>query len=196
MNFASTLPLDEHVLRETFASAVEGWPVDPLIVRVRYSRGADFSGTCIYDTHRIYVNLGRHLKYPYHMHTYCARSRKAFGKYYKPSSIIELCDGYQVCLFIFLHEVYHWLIKQAGRNTAQKESMCDRFAARHLIDVYGCAFRDSKGRALPRDEWDIQDLDGFVAAARTTGGVEPVAVKKAAREVKPPMDQTQFLLFG
>ena len=103
----------------------------------------------------------------------------------------------QICLFIFMHEVYHWLIKQAGRNTAQKESMCDRFAARLMVDEYGCPLRDSKGNILPRDEWDIQDLDGFVAAARGTDTPAVAPVRKAAREVKPPpMAGDQFMLFG
>lgn len=166
MDFRNSTTLDSELLRQTFLLAVEGGPTERLVVRVRWSRGADFSGTCIYKTQRIYVNLGRHLLYPYALATYCARSRKAWGRYYKPRSFIDLCDGYQVCLFIFAHELFHWLIKAAGRNTAQKESMCDRFAARVLVDQYGCILRDPHGRPLRREDWDIQDLDRFVAATR------------------------------
>lgn len=166
MDFRNTTTLNCELLRRTFIVAAEGWPTDRLTVRVRWSRGADFSGTCIYKTHCIYVNLGRHLRYPYALTTYCARSRKAWGRYYKPRSFIDLCDGYQVCLFIFAHEFYHRLIKAAGRNTSQKESMCDRFAARVLVDQYGCTLRDLHGRPLDREEWDIQDLERFVTSAR------------------------------
>jgi hypothetical protein len=65
-----------------------------------------------------------------------------------------------------MHELYHLLVKRARRNTRQKESMCDRFAARFLVERCGSIVRDDKGRLIPREVWDYQDLDGFVAAAR------------------------------
>ncbi len=196
MDFKNTTTLDSNLLRETFESAVAGWPIDQLVVRVRWSRGAEFSGTCVYATHRLYINLGRHLQYPYRMETHCARGRKAWGRYYKPSSFLELCDGYQVCLFIFAHEYYHWLVKQARRNTSQKESMCDRFAARVLIEDYGCVLRDKKGRPLPRHQWYTQDLDAFVAAAaRQPATVTRPPRQRAAREVITENGSNQLLLF-
>ena len=54
--------------------AVSGWAVGSLTVRARYSRGADFSGTCVYSDRKILVNLGRHLRYPYYMGTNLARA--------------------------------------------------------------------------------------------------------------------------
>ena len=195
MNFKNATTLDSNILRETFESAVADWPIEQLMVRVRWSRGSDFSGTCIYRTHRIYINLGRHLRYPYRMETYCARGKKAWGKYYKPGSFIELCDGYQVCLFVFAHEYFHWLVKQAGRNTSQKESMCDRFAARVLVDDYGCVLRDKHGRELPRHEWDAKNLDAFVAAAGREARIISPPLPRAAREVIAPRDGDQLLLF-
>ena len=66
----------------------------------------------------------------------------------------------------FLHGLYHWLIRKARRNMRQKEAMCDRFAARHLVDRFGATVRDDRGRPVPRSEWDFQDVDGFVAAVR------------------------------
>lgn len=196
MDFKNTTSLSSALLKETFLQVTEAWPADRLVVRVRYSRGAEFSGTCIYDTHRIYVNLGRTLRYPYRMETYCARGRKAWGTYYKPGSWIELCDGYQVCLFIFAHEFYHWLIKQAGRNTAQKESMCDRFAAKILLQDYGCELRDAHGKILSPGAWDHQDLLGFVAAARQPEPTAaPLTLSRAARNALLPADGDQFLLF-
>jgi hypothetical protein len=196
MDFKNSTTLDSNLLRETFESSVAGWPTDQLVVRVRWSRGAEFSGTCIYATHRIYINLGRHLQYPYRLETHCARGRKAWGRYYKPSSFLELCDGYQVCLFIFAHEYYHWLVKQAGRNTSQKESMCDRFAARVLIEDYDCVLRDKHGRPLPRDQWYTQDLDAFVAAVvREPTTATPPQLQRAAREVITEKGSNQLLLF-
>ncbi len=195
MDFKNTTTLSSPLLHETFSLAVAGWPADRLVVRVRWSRGADFSGTCIYATHRLYINLGRHLRYPYRMATHCARARKAWGKYYKPSSFIELCDGYQVCLFIFAHEYYHWLVKQAGRNTARKESMCDRFAARVLVDDYGCVLRDKHGRPLPREQWDTQNLEAFVGRVRRQPAAAPHLLRRAAREVIAPRDGEQLLMF-
>lgn len=196
MDFENSTSLDSNILREIFADAIKHWPPDPIRTRVRWSRGADFSGTCIYDTRRIYINLGRHLTFPYAMRTYCARSRKAWGQYYKPTSTIYLADGYQVCLFVFAHEYYHWLIKKAGRNTAQKESMCDRFAARILVDQYGCRLCDKHGRPMPRREWDIQDLDGFVAAARSAAPVPRAARLPRPPALPPAARDGQFLLFG
>ncbi|MHC4092036.1 MAG: hypothetical protein ACYSVY_17505, partial [Planctomycetota bacterium] len=131
-----------------------------------YSRGADFSGTCCYQTRRIYVNLGRHLTYPYRMGTHLARARSNVRCWWKPIYTLELADGYQVVLFVFLHECFHLLIKRARRNTRQKESMCDRFAARALVDSHGAVVLDEHGRSVARETWDFQDLDRFVAPAR------------------------------
>ena len=68
-------------------------------------------------------------------------------------------DPYQVVLFVYLHECFHLLVKRARRNTRQKESMCDRYAARYLVDRFGAVVRDEKGRLVPRDVWEFQDLD-------------------------------------
>ena len=141
------------------------WSVGTMKLRVRFSRGADFSGTCFYADRRVYVNLGRHLAYPYRLGTHIARA-KTIGKcWFKPAYTVELDSGYEVVLFVFLHELYHLLVRRAKRNTRQKESMCDRFAARHLVDRFGRTVCDEKGRPVPREVWDFQDVDGFVAAA-------------------------------
>ena len=143
-----------------------GWAVGSIDVFFRYSRGAEFSGTCHYTSQKIYVNLGRRLIYPYRMGTNLGRARTIGRRWYRPVYTVELRDGFEVVLFIFLHELYHLLVKRARRNTRQKEGMCDRFAARYLVDRYGAAVRDPKDRPVSRAEWDFQDLDGFVAAAR------------------------------
>ena len=175
MIFKNTTHLQDATLRRMFVRATQTWPVDGLEVRIRYSRGSDFSGSCFYLSRRVHVNLGRHLTYPYLMETFIARTISAPTSWYKPLYTIELADGYQVVLFVLLHECYHWLIKCAGRNTRQKESMCDRFAARGLVDQCGTVIRDPSGRTVPREAWDFQDVDGFVArAARSRQAVAGV----------------------
>jgi hypothetical protein len=180
--------------------AAAGWRLDGVIVRVRYSRGADYSGTCCYRPAKIYVNLGRHLTYPYLMATHLARARSSARCWWKPIYSIRLADAYRVVLFVFLHECFHLLVKRARRNTRQKESMCDRFAARALVDGFGAEVLDESGCPVPRERWDFQDLDGFVAAARRPdrkqppiGRVTTAASAAPARPIRTP--QTQLLLF-
>ena len=172
---------------------IAGWAVGTVRVHVRYSRGADFSGTCLYADRRIYVNLGRHLDYPYAMGTHLARAKRAGHRWYKPIYTVELEDGCEVVLFVFMHELYHLLVRRAGRNIRQKESMCDRFAARFLMDRCGTAVRTARGRLVPRDEWNFQDLDGFVAAARDGRLVRRSIVRRDGKT--PDARQEQLLLF-
>jgi len=147
--------------------AIEGWRVGTVVVRVRYSRGADFSGTCFYKDRRIFINIGRHVKFPYPMRTNLARAVTKGRVWIRPVYVLDLRDAHQMIHFIFLHELFHLLVKIAKRNTRQKESMCDRFAARALVDRFGLAVRTDQGKAVPREEWDFQNLEGFVAAARS-----------------------------
>ena len=146
--------------------ALNGWNVGCPIVRVRYSRGADFSGTCIYADRLIYINLGRHLVYPYGMKTNLAKVKTAGRGWRRPVYVVELKTAYHLAVFIFLHEIYHLLVYRAGRNTRQKESMCDRFAARYLVDHLGGTVRSERGERVPREQWDFQDLEGFVTGGR------------------------------
>jgi hypothetical protein len=166
MAFRNSTRINSVVLMHLFAESMAGWPLDKLTVWVRYTRGADYSGTCYDGEGRIYVNVGRHVAFPYRIHTHIARSVTAKRHWIKPVYTVELADPAQLAVFIFLHECYHWLIRRARRNRRQKESMCDRFAARFLVNRFGCAVRDEKGRLADRDTWDFQDLDRFVAGAR------------------------------
>jgi hypothetical protein len=175
---------------------MEGWALPDIILRVRYSRGADFSGTCFYADRRVYINLGRHLRYPYRMDTNLAKVKLSGTRWRRPVYSIELRDEYQVVLFVFMHELYHLLVKKARRNTRQKESMCDRFAARHLVDYFGAPVRDEAGKRVARKLWDFQNLDGFVAAARdlryAARSTRPMLLKSASR----PKQKGQLWLFG
>ena len=174
--------------------AVSEWPCRKLVTRVRYSRSAEFSGTCFYDRRLITVNIGRQLRFPYDMYTSLARARSNATLWWKPACKVILNDSYQLVLFVFLHEFYHWLVYRARRNMRQKESMCDRFAARELVDRFGVDVQDEQGRRIPRADWDFQDLDGFVAAARRPRRGK-VIERPAARAPHPPKPVGQLLLF-
>ena len=166
MILKNTTHLDTAALKRMFLRAIDGWPFEGVQVSVRYSRGADFSGTCYYQSDRIYVNLGRDNQYPYRIQTHIARPQSNQTHWWRELYAVDLADAYELVLFIFLHEFYHRLVHRARRNTRQKEARCDRFATRVLVDDYGAAVLDPTGRPVSREAWDFQDLDGFVAAAR------------------------------
>lgn len=167
LDFANSTTLSTEKIEGLCRAALAGWSVGEITARVRYSRGADFSGTCIYVDRLIYVNIGRHVCYPYEMKTNLARIQTHAGGWQRELYIITLRDAYEMAMFIFLHELYHLLVYRSGRNTRQKESMCDRFAARYLVDRAGCRVTHKDGRLVSRKDWDFQDLTGFVAAARS-----------------------------
>jgi hypothetical protein len=165
MDFQNKTSLDDLRLYELFLRHTAPYRHDKLTVRVRYSRSADFSGACYYRSARLTINLGRHNRYPYLLATHVARAQSSRTHWWRELFRLELADAYQLALFIYLHELFHFLVKAAGRNPRRKESMCDRFATRVLVDEHGCALRGSAGAAVPRDAWDINDLGGFVQAA-------------------------------
>lgn len=165
MNLTNRTSLDSRRLDAMLLRAVGAWPHEGLDVTVRYSRGAEFSGTCYYQSGRIYVNVGRHNQYPYAIRTAVAKSRSNTRCWWREIYTVAAADAYQLVLFVFMHEFYHWLVRKARRNVRQKEARCDRFAARTLVDQHGAAVRDAHGELVPRSAWDFQDLDGFVAAA-------------------------------
>jgi hypothetical protein len=165
MDFRNSTSLDTFRLYAMFVRHTAPFAHDRLVVRVRYSRGADFSGTCYYGTSRLHINVGRHNRYPFMLAAHVARARCNATHWWRDLFRLELFDAYQLALFVYLHELYHYLVKAAGRCTRRKEAMCDRFATRVLVDHYGCPLRDRDGRPAPRAEWDFQRLDHFVAAA-------------------------------
>lgn len=166
IEFHNSTHLSSRDLLALCRKGMAGWCVGSIALYVRYSRGADFSGSCYYADRRIFVNLGRHLVYPYRMATHIARAKGAGRYWFKPTCTVEMSSGIQVVMFVFMHELYHLLVKRARRNTRQKESMCDRFATRFVVEQFGAVVRGADNKPLPRNVWDFQDLDGFVAAAR------------------------------
>lgn len=169
MDFGNATELDGDRLKGLFQH--HAWPYrhEGLRVRVRYSRGTDFSGTCLYSAQRIYVNLGRHLDYPYLLGAHIARAQSNRTHWWRETYRLVIANAYQLALFIFLHEFYHYLLKMAGRNLRRKESMCDRFAARELADHHGVRVLDAQRRAVARSRWDFQDLHAFVHQAPKVG---------------------------
>lgn len=179
MKFCNSTQLDSRRLEQLFRRFADPWPLDGLDVRVRYTRSTPFSGVCFYRSGRIHVNIGRNNRYPYALKTHIARARTTRRAWWRPLYVLELQDEYQLALFIFLHELYHWLIRKARRNTRQKESRCDRFAAVALTRRLGVPLHDGHGGPVAEADWNFQDLDGFVAAA-----MRPHHVPKRGR--RPP----------
>lgn len=165
MDFQNATELDSDRLEALFERHSQPYQHARLTVRVRFSRGADFSGTCYYQNARIFINLGRHLKFPYTLGTHIAKARSTHSGWRRDVYRLTVDDGYQLALFIYLHELFHYLVKAAGRSPRRKEAMCDRFAARVLVDHFGCPITTARGAVVPRERWDFQDLHAFVAKA-------------------------------
>ena len=196
VEFHNSAGLPDEPLRSLCVEAAAPWAIAPVTLRVRFSRGADFSGTCFYADRRVYVNLGRHVVYPYLIQTNLAKARTAGRCWYRPIYTLEVADACQLAWFIFLHELYHLLIKRARRNTRQKEAMCDRFAARRLVERFGRPVRTRNGRPVPRGLWDFQDLDAFVDAARDhRRTASPAARPEPRRAATPRARDRQLTLF-
>jgi hypothetical protein len=173
--------LDTGQLESLLRRHIDGWPQDGVRVFVRYSRSADFSGACYYNSGRLFINIGRHVRYPYRIAARIAPAKTKGRYWFRQSHYVVVADAGQLVLYVFLHEFYHWLIKLAGRNLRQKEAMCDRFAAGVLVDHHGVAVVDSKGNTVPREMWDWQDLKGFVRRAVVDPVKEPVAARRRPR---------------
>ncbi len=165
MDFRNSTALDSARLERLFLEHTWPYRHDLLTVRVRYSRGAEFSGTCYYATARLFINIGRRNQYPYLLGTHIARAKSNRTHWWRETYRLVTADGYQLALFVYLHELYHYLVKSAGRNPRRKESMCDRFAARVLVDRYGAQVLDGAGRPAARGAWDFRDVHAFVAGA-------------------------------
>lgn len=185
MEFTNTSDLNSDPLRAMFERHLDGWPHRSLTVIVRHTRSRPFSGLCDYRRKRFHINVGRNVEYPYEIRTHLARAQSDARYWWKEIYRIRVRDAYQLALFVFLHELFHWLVKQAGRNTRRKESMCDRFAARILVDQYGATVIDRGGHPVERSAWDFQDLDRFVARARRLTLAEK-AVRRRTRKIPVP----------
>lgn len=165
-----------------FLRAAGDWSPLALNVVVRYSRSAIYSGTFAARPDRIFINLGRNNRYPLQIDTAIARAHSAHGSWWKPTYHVVAENEYQLALFIFLHEFYHYLVHRAQRNPRKKEAMCDRFAVRYLVDHCKLEVFDSAKRPVPQSEWLFQNLDRFVATSQT-----PSQTIRAARR---PMAST------
>jgi hypothetical protein len=176
MDIGNDTELSTPRLERMFLRATGDWVSPRLTVRVRYSRSAIYSGTFASNSPRIYINLGRRNRYPMKIETSIARARTIGHSWWKPVYHIKAENAYQLALFVFLHEFYHYLIHRARRNSHRKESMCDRFAVRYLVDQCRLTVCDAAGRPVPHAVWLFQELDDFVASSTTL-----VAATRAAR---------------
>ncbi len=165
MDFRNSTDLDDSRLYAMFLRHTVPYRHNRLTVRVRYSRGADFSGTCYYREARILVNIGRHNRYPYTLGTNIAKAHSTPTGWRREVYHLTVVNAEQLALFVYLHELFHYLVKVAGRSPRRKEAMCDRFAARVLVDNHGGTVRLHSGRPVQRELWDFKDLDAFITAA-------------------------------
>lgn len=180
MKFRNTTELDHSRLESLLVRHTYPYCHESLTVWIRPSRSAAFSGACYYRDGRIFVNLGRRNRYPFAFGTNVARAESNRTHWWRSIHQLTVADAYQLALFIYLHELFHFLVKAAGRGLRRREAMCDRFAARVLVDEYNCPLRTREGRDVPRDDWDFQDLHAFVAAAPRQAA-QPSLLKAAAR---------------
>lgn len=186
LDFNNKTALSTPRLRQLCEEAMDGWRLGHVRVTFRYSRKAAYSGTCFYLDGRIFINVHERLTYPYPLATCIARTRSRPDGWERPLYYVMCDSAYELSMFIFMHELYHLLLNKAGRNMRQKEARCDRFATRYVTDRLGCSVVDSCQKPVIRDEWDFQDLEGFVAKAAH----EPMVVtgppkKPRALESKP-----------
>jgi hypothetical protein len=182
----NTTRQDTAALLKLFGEAMADWPLDDLRVWVRYGRGADYSGACYTREGRIFINLGRHLKYPYALGTRIARAVTLPDRWVKQIYFVACADPYQLATFLWRHECYHWLVRKARRNGRQKESMCDRFAVRYLVDRWNCAVTTPEGDKVARAEWDFQEVERFVSAARSKPERSMAQTSLSAHATRPP----------
>ncbi len=166
MILRNSTSLSTSALVELFNRHTTDWEHGGLRVFVRHSRTAPFSGLCYYREGRILLNIGRAVVFPYRLTTCIARAESNARQWWRELYTVDVPDAERLALFVFLHEFYHWLVFRARRNPRQKESRCDRFAVRALVDHHGATVRDRAGRLVERAAWDFQDLDGFVWGAR------------------------------
>ena len=167
MDIINNTDLDTRRIEAMFSRATAAWPAPNLKVTLRYSRGAKYSGTFASDPSRIYVNIGRTNRYPLKIETAVARAKSSQNCWWKPLYHINVQNAYQLALFVFLHEFYHYLIYRAKRNSRQKESMCDRFAVKYLVEHCRIKVVDTTGLPVKRSTWLFQNLDKFVLTQRT-----------------------------
>jgi len=167
MEIINKTELDSRRIEAMFLKASAGWQAPSIKVVVRYSRGAVYSGTFASHPLRFYVNISRTNRYPLRVETGIAKSKSCGQTWWKPSYFIRTENAYQLALFVFLHEFYHYLIHRSQRNGHRKEGMCDRFAVRYLNQRCRLTVYDANGRPVPKAMWLFQDLDEFVRNHKT-----------------------------
>ncbi|MCA9242766.1 MAG: hypothetical protein KDA32_02335 [Phycisphaerales bacterium] len=171
MDFRNSTACDSVRLHALFAWHARRWRTDGLVTRVRFSRGAPFSGTCYYRDSLIYVNIGRENPYPFRFAISAAPTERHSRGWRRPLLYLTVPDAERLALFVFLHELYHWLAFRVGRSPRWKEALCDRFATLALVDDHNCKLTDAKGGVVSREAWDIGDPVGLLLRGPQSGAV-------------------------
>lgn len=178
MEIVNKTELDSKKIVSMILKATNSWQTPRLKVTIRYSRGAKYSGTYIANPPRIYVNIAKNNRYPMKLETSIAKAQTIGRYWWKPIYHIRLENPYQLVLFVFMHEFYHYLIHRARKNSHRKEAMCDRFAIKYLVENYKLKVYDSKNTPVEKEKWLFQDLEGFVRNARTDNTIKQIAATR------------------
>ena len=62
------------------------------------------------------MNLGRRNRYPYALATHVARAESNRTHWWREVYVLDIASAYELVLFVYLHELFHWLVMSAGRN--------------------------------------------------------------------------------
>jgi len=109
---------------EILRSYVENYNLENLIVKISYMRkGAKspYSGICYYKKNKIRVSINKNNKYPIKIKVGSPFNTASWEYYY-------LNSPEEVILFVFLHEISHYLDYINGLAMGCKETKADKFA--------------------------------------------------------------------
>jgi hypothetical protein len=141
--------LTSHKVNELLRSAVDGYPVEGLVVEVKYCprNSRRFASGTYYrvsntrpDGKLIRVRVNRANKYPLNIYFKTSqyyRRKNSRGEeliYQKLVTVSVRCPE-ELILAIFLHEFSHYLDHLAGRNGRYKQTKADKFALNKLIEM-------------------------------------------------------------
>jgi hypothetical protein len=126
LQFRNDTALDTDRLTALIIRHTAPYPHLGLQVTIRDSRKAPFSGTCFYLEGRIFVNIGRHNRYPYRFATLLAKAQSANGRWWREAYFITVADAYQLALsFICTNCFTTWSSSPDEARNAKKACATD-----------------------------------------------------------------------
>lgn len=112
-------------IEEKMRELVEGYScTENLQVKVKYTKEnarAPYSGICYYTKDKIRVSINPHNKYPIKINVGSPFNKKAWEHYH-------LNSPEELTLFVFLHEISHYLDYKNGLSVRCKQTKADKFA--------------------------------------------------------------------